>query len=239
VKAARNGVVFLLLGFGCLRAAAPETTAVDAAVGAVHGWYATLGEGSDQEHLTEFGTVGAGQGPLVQAYEHLAASLRKQMDREQFLAHFRGLARMRLLQAHPASATAREDYVQVFVEEERTMAIEGIPAMAWFQGFLTVTRSTEGWRISSLEDVKPEDIIDALDEHLSRRSDPAEVAMARLGCGEGCNIAKKTLPQNGTERLGRVTIQTPRGIEAVSVARLHDGEWAAIDAETETGAPAK
>lgn len=224
----------MLCCFGCVRAGALETSSAEAALGAVHVWYETLGDGSDQEHLQEFGTVGAGPGPLVHAYEQLAEALRKQMGRDQFLAHFRGLARMRLLQAHPVYATLGEDSVQVFVEEERTMAIEGIPAMAWFEGFVTVTRNPEGWRISSLGDVKPEDIIDALDEHLPGRGDPVEAARARARCEkEACSVLRKTLTQSGTEHLNKVTLQTPHGIETVSLARLHDGEWKAIDSQPE------
>ncbi len=214
---------------------------MEAAVAAVHGWYETLGDGSDQEHLKEFGTVGAGTGPLVQAYEQLAPALRKQMNQQEFLAHFRGLARMRLLQEHPSGTAVQEDSMEVFVEEERTMAIEGIPAMAWFQGFVTVTRTSEGWRISSIENVKPEDIIDALSDQMAWRSNAVDVAMARLQCAstEECSLAKKALPQNGAERLARVTIQTAHGMRTVSLARLHDGEWMAVDTEAETGSTPK
>jgi hypothetical protein len=214
---------------------------VQFALEAVHRWYDTLGDGSDQEHLKEFGIVGRGIGPLAQAHAQLAAELQKHMDREQFLVHFRGLARMRLLQAHGIRETARDNLVQVFVEEERTMAIEGIPAVAWFQGFVSVTKTADGWRISSLEDVKPEDIIGALDDMGPRNIDPVEVAIARLQCesAEDCNVIKKALPPNSTERLGRVTIQTPRGTNTVCLARLHNGEWMPVDTETETGSASR
>lgn len=148
---------------------------------------------------------------------------------------------MRLLQAHVVNSTAKENYVQVFVEEERTMAIEGIPAVAWFQGFLGVTKTADGWKISSLEDVKPENIISTLDDPLTKRSDPVEVALARLQCGspEDCGVLKKVLPANSAERLGRVTIQTPRGLGTVGLARLHNGEWTPVDMEMETGSASK
>jgi hypothetical protein len=163
------------------------------------------------------------------------------MDRDQFLVHFRGLARMRLLQAHGIRATARDNLVQVFVEEERTMAIEGIPAVAWFEGFVSVIKTSDGWRICSLEDVKPEDIISALDDPGSRHTDPVEVAIARLQCesAEDCNVVKKALPPNSTERLGRVIIQTPRGTNTVCLARLHSGEWMPVDTEAEAGSASK
>ena len=218
--------------------AASETT-VAAALAAVHSWYETIGDGSDQEHLKEFGTVGSGVGSLVHAYQQLANQLKDHMDRDQFLVHYRGLARMHLLQAHAVTTTARDNYVQVFVEEERTMAIEGIPAMAWFEGFIDVTKAPDGWKISSLENVKPEDIIDALENRAQRRDDPAEAALARLHCkSEDCSVIRKALPPNSMERLARVMIQTARGLETVSLARLRDGEWLPIDIEVETnGAP--
>jgi len=218
-----------------------ETNAKDEAVSAVHLWYETLGDGSDQEHLKEFGIVGGGQGPLVHAYEQLAAPLRKQMNREEFLAHFRGLARMRLLEAYAVNANMREDSVQVFVEEERTMVIEGIPAMAWFEGMLTLSRTPEGWRISSLENVKPEDLIDALDDRTPSRGDPVQAARAALQCGskDDCTVMRKAAAQNGAERLSKVTVETPRGIQTVWLVHLHDGDWKAIDTEVEAGATSK
>jgi hypothetical protein len=237
----RVGIAVLLCCFSCVGVLRADETGVQAAVDAVHRWYDALGNGSDQDHLNEFGIVGRGVGQLAQAHAQLAAELQKRMDREQFLVHFRGLARMRLLQAHGIKATARDNLVQVFVEEERTMVIEGIPAVAWFQGFVSVTKTADGWRISSLEDVKPEDIIGALDDPGPRHIDPVEVAIAHLQCEttEDCNVMKKALPPNSTERLGRVTIQTPRGTNTVCLVRLHDGEWMAVDTEVETGGASK
>lgn len=231
--------VILLYCFIAAPAFAAEEVTVQAALEAVHGWYEALGNGSDQQHLKEFGVVGTGEGALLQAYQQLATELKQHMDRDQFLVHFRGLARMRLLQAHGLNTTAHENHVRVFVEEERTMAIEGVPVMAWFEGLIDVTKTQEGWKVSSIEDVKPEDIIDALRDGPAWHGDPVEIAMAHLQCRsvEDCSVIKKAFPPNSAERLGRVTIQTPHGVDTVSLARLHDGEWMPIDTEVEaTGA---
>lgn len=235
-----NAIAKLLPVLLCFFSAVPvlaagETTVEAAALEAVRGWYQALGNGSDQEHLTEFKTVGAGQGALIHAHQLLAAELQQHMNRDQFLVHFRGLARMRLLQAYAVVRTAAENHVRVFVEEERTMAIEGVPVMAWFEGFIDVTKTQEGWRISSLEDVKPEDIIGALGDHGPGHGDPVELAMAHLQCkgAEDCTVIRKAFPVNSTGRLSRVAIQTPHGIDIVSLARLHDGEWIPIDIEPE------
>lgn len=224
----------------CTHVDAADEITVQAAVAAVHVWYDTLSNGSDQEHLTEFGTVGGGVGPLIEAYQQLAVELKQHMDRGQFLVHYRGLARMHLLQAYPVLTSAHDNYVHVFVEEERTMAIEGVPVMAWFEGTIELTKGQDGWKISSLENVKPEDLIDALGDHTPWHDDPVDVAMARAGCkSEVCSVLKKALPPNSTERMARVTIQSLRGVDTISLARLHDGEWLPIDMETEANSASK
>lgn len=225
---------------GCAHVHAADEIAVQAAVTAVHVWYDTLGNGSDQEHLTEFGTVGGGVGPLIEAYQQLATELKQHIDRSQFLVHYRGLARMHLLQAHPVLTSAHDNYVEVFVEEERTMAIEGVPVVAWFDGTIELTKAPDGWKISSLENVKPEDLIDALGDHTPWHNDPIDVAMARVGCkSEVCSVLKKAVPPNSTERMARITIQALRGVDTISLARLHDGEWLPIDVEAEANSASK
>src|SRR5437588_11923944 len=67
---------------------------------AVQAWYKLAGEGADQARLSRYGTVGGGPEPLTEAYRQFAASLRRQMTEAQFFEHFRGLAHLRLLQAH-------------------------------------------------------------------------------------------------------------------------------------------
>lgn len=220
---------------GCMHASGADSAAAQAAVEAVHGWYETIGDGSDQDHLKEFGAVGEGLGPLLHAYEQLAPVLQKRMDRDKFLAHFRGLAHMRLLQAHAVTASAQENSVEVFVEEERLMGIEGLAADTWFAGFITAVKTPDGWKISDLEGVKPENIFQSLSEHPSWRNDAVAAAMDRIQCNdpEDCVVTRKSLPVNSTERMGRVTIQTGRRMETVWLARLHDGEWVPVDTKTE------
>lgn len=234
MKTSTRSLLVLICCLRCVHVHAASEATVEAALQAVHSWYDTIDDGSDQEHLKEFGLVGSGVGPLVQAHQQLAAQLRAHMDRDQFLVHYRGLARMHLLQAHAVSATARDNYAQVFVEEERTMAIEGVPVVAWFEGFIDVTKTPDGWKISSLENVKPEDIIDALGNNTPRHDNAVEAALARLQCkAEDCSVVRRTLPPNGTERMARVTIQRQHDIDTVSLAHLHDGEWLPVDTEIE------
>src|SRR5579864_5883562 len=116
--------------------AQPDRTA-DAAA-AVQAWYRIAGDGADQAHLSRYGTVGGGPEPLIEAYQELAPSLRLQMTEAQFFEHFRGLAHLKLLQAHVVDSGTNDPDLQVFVEEQRTMDFAGVPAVAWYKGFLVI-----------------------------------------------------------------------------------------------------
>lgn len=172
-------VLALAASSECCWAAEP----CDEAVAAVVGWYATIGNGSNQRDLLDYGTVGGGPQPLTEAYGQLDDSLRGQMSEAQFLTHFRGLAQLKLLQAHAACQGEVSGAARVFVEEGRTFAIEGIPGIAWYWGFVTLAKTPLGWRISELKGLRPEDIISlALGGHMPYRENPDEVAMVYLQC---------------------------------------------------------
>jgi hypothetical protein len=160
------------------------------------------------------------------------------MSKAQFFAHYRGLARLKLLQAH--AANAQEGVSRVFVEEERIAVLAGVPAMAWFAGFVEVTRTSEGWKISNFTDVKPEDIISmSLGGHQPWRADPEDVARVGLKCSPNevdCEIVSNSLTLTGqtldravtTERPVIVMIQRAGGLRRVELARLHSGEWIVV-----------
>lgn len=155
----------------------------DEAVTAVLAWYNTIGDGSNQAEMSGFGTVGDGPQPLAEAYQQLHPSLRQRMSELGFFVYFRGLARLRLLQVRPSCDGQPPESAKILVEEERTLVIEGIPAVAWYWGFLAVTQTPQGWRISDLDDIHPEDIISLpLGGHMPYRGNPAEVAKAYMQC---------------------------------------------------------
>jgi hypothetical protein len=146
-------------------------------------WYGTIGDGSNQRDLLDYGTVGGSSYPLTEAYRQLDDSLRLEMTEAQFFAHFRGLAQLKLLQTHAACEGEVSGSARVLVEEERTFAIEGIPGIAWYWGFVTLTKTPLGWRISELKGVHPEDIITlALGGHMPYRENPDEMAMVYFQC---------------------------------------------------------
>jgi hypothetical protein len=121
------------------------------------------------------------------------------MNEAQFFDHYRGLAHLKLLQAH--AANGEDSALRVFVEEERVAVFGGIPAMAWFAGFVQVTRTSEGWKISSFTDVKPGDIITMpLGGHQPGRADPEDVALVGLKCVPNeadCTIVSNSLSSTG------------------------------------------
>src|SRR5712691_9479564 len=130
-------LLLILLIALCLQSWAQGDRTQDAPA-AVRAWYKLAGAGSDQAHLLRYGTVGGGPYPLTQAYQQLAPSLRQQMTEAQFFERFRGLAHLELLQAHVVDSGADKPDLQVFVEEERTMDFAGVPAVAWYKGFLVI-----------------------------------------------------------------------------------------------------
>jgi hypothetical protein len=206
------------------------------AVSAVRAWYQVIDDGSDQADLVRYGTVGEGPGPLQTAYQQLAPQLRQQVSEAQFLAHFRGLAKVKLLQAHASVEAATPDAARVLVEEERVMVIQGIPALVWFVGFIDVARTAAGWKISSLKDVAPEDIITLpLGGHMPWRADPEEVALVSLHCSgnRDCKIIDKSMTPPGQpdadSRTAWVTVQSGRASYRVDLAKLHSGEWVVLD----------
>lgn len=208
----------------------------------VRAWYDTIDDASDQARLVEYGNVGSGLAPLERAYEQLAPTLRAELPKEDFLMKYRGLAQLRVLQVHPIENERAPGNTEVFVEEERTMVIEGTPVLAWFKGTLELKNSAGTWQISGLKNLKPEDIISPLDGRTASQQDPEDVARAACQCGlaqQDCSIKTKALPPNTSKSLGKVTVQTHESTLVVSMARLHSGIWLALETKQETASPKK
>jgi hypothetical protein len=203
------------------------------AAAAVQAWYKLAGNGADQAHLLRYGTVGGGPYPLTKAYQQLAPSLRQQMTEAQFFEHFRGLAHLELLQAHVVDSDADRPDLQVFVEEERTMDFAGVPAVAWYKGTLAMTQTADGWKISSLKDITPEDIIShSLGGHMPWVFEPEQVATLSIQpcCSNGapnCKQIGKTISSNG--QTAEVSISACGAAYQVRVAKVHSGEWIFLD----------
>jgi hypothetical protein len=208
--------------------------AEDDAVAAVRAWYQVAEKGSDQSHLLDYGTVGGGPFPLTQAYGMLAPSLRSKMTEPQFFEHFRGLAQVRLLQAHAIHGGQPEQSVQVFVEEQRTLVMQGVPAVAWFQGLLTVSHTPAGWRIADLSQVKPENIISfGLGGHQPWVFNPEDVALVNTDqacCANGspdCREIGKTVAADG--ETAEATTRACGRVYRARLTKLHSGVWVFLD----------
>jgi hypothetical protein len=219
----------------CLGMQAP-TGAEDGAVAAVRAWYHVAEKGSDQSHLLDYGTVGSGPFPLMQAYRMLAPSLRSKMTEAQFFEHFRGLAQVRLLQAHAIHSGKPEQSILVFVEEERTLVMQGVPAVAWFQGLLTVSRTPAGWVIADLSRVKPENIVSfSLGGHQPWVFNSEDVALVNTDeacCGNGspnCQEMGKTVAEDGAT--AEATTRACGRVYRARLAKLHSGVWVFLDKE--------
>jgi hypothetical protein len=203
------------------------------AAAAVQAWYKIAGDGSDQVHLLRYGTVGGGQYPLTEAYQQLAPSLRRQMTETQFFEHYRGLAHLGLLQAHVVESSAKEPILRVFVEEERTMDFAGVPAVAWYKGFLAMTQTADGWKISSLKGITAEDIIShSLGGHSPWVFEPEQVATLSIQpcCSNGapnCKQIGETVSSNN--QTAEVSIGACGAVYRVRLAKLHSGEWIFLD----------
>ena len=185
---------------------------------AVRSWYSLLANGANQPDLSAFGTVGSGTGPLLKGYGALAPSLRARMSESQHMKHFRGVAEVKLLQARPACQP--DSPARVFVEEERTVVLEGFSAIAWYSGFLKMENTGRQWRIADLSDIRPEDLISLrLGGHMPWREDPVEVARLALRCDSRCKA------EGG---LDTVSVEKNGARHLVHLAHLHNAEWTVI-----------
>ena len=196
----------------------------------VREWYKAF-EGSAGVRAQYQGYVG---GRFTRAYDLLAPALKEKMSRMVFEETYAELAHVQLLQAHliAAKSTTREG--AVFVEEERTVVFNNaVPAVAWYEGTLQLTRTLDGWRITAI-DVHPEDLISVnYGGHQPWRNDPVEVARIAVQSIYGVSA----LPASCTTRAtalesGIADIDVCGDSRAqVRVVKLHSGEWRVINVE--------
>ena len=197
----------------------------------VRDWYNAF-EGSAGVRAQYQGYVG---GRFTRAYDLLAPALKEKISPVVFEETYAELAHVQLVQAHliAAKSTTREG--AVFVEEERTVVFNNaVPAVAWYEGTLQLTRTPDGWRITAI-DVHPEDLISVnYGGHQPWRNDPVEVARIAVQPIYGVSA----LPASCTTRAparesGIADIDVCGDSRArVRVVKLHSGEWRVIDVES-------
>jgi len=198
---------------------------------AVRDWYKAF-DGSAGVRAQYGGYVG---GRFTRAYQLLAPSLKEKMPPKAFEDTYAELAHVQLLQAHlmASKSTAREG--AVFVEEERTVVFnDAVPAVAWYEGTLQLTRTPDGWRITAI-DVHAEDLISVnYGGHQPWRNDPVEVARIAVQPIYGV----RALPASCTTRApafgSRIADIDVCGDSRtrVRVVKLHSGEWRVINVES-------
>jgi hypothetical protein len=212
----------------------------------VRAWYRAFGNASGSKAQYN-GTVGDLSSPFPQAYRLLSPVLQGRMSEQAFEQTYAQVAHMALLQAHLASVDKNTGLADVFVEEERTIVLErtntspGIPAIAWYEGTLHLTKLSGAWQIAAF-DLGPEDIISM--EHGGHEpwlADPDEVAKVaagqfcqygRINCGRPCSSAVPRLKSG----IAEVYICADRRYRE-RLVKLHSGEWRAISSDPRPTTP--
>ena len=188
------------------------------AVQAVSDWYKAF-DGASGSELKQFGSIGTGRSGLERAYKLLAPEFRAHTSDPVFEKEYATVAQVKLLQAHLVGVEPDDKTAQVFVEEERTVLLEGINAVTWYEGNLHVVNVNGQWQIASFA-LKPEDIISGLGGHMPWRSDPVTVAEVQLG--SGFHLCSPLAKNSSGEVQLTVCSDQPR---AVRLTRLHNGYW--------------
>ncbi len=156
-------------------------------VRAVLAWYDILdGAAGAKVDQGPFGSVGIGVEGLRQAYARLAPAFQRKTSLAGFEKGYECMAHVELLQAHLGKLDDPSGKATVFVEEERTLLLEGIGVVAWYAGLLQLARDPGGWKIAGFN-LEAEDIISDYGGHQPWRGDPVEVAEALQYGEQACS----------------------------------------------------
>ncbi len=194
---------------------------------AVQAWYRAF-EGCAGTRAQYGGYVG---GRFDKAYGLLAPTLKDKMTDAAFEETYAELANMKFLQAHLASMDNSAGNADVYVEEERTVVFNNIPAVAWYQGTLHVTRSAGDWQIAGI-DLRPEDLISVnFGGHMPWRNNPVEVAQIAARPPDSCmkpdykyyDLVKKYQTDIASGIADIDLCGDSRYV--VRLFKLHSGEW--------------
>jgi hypothetical protein len=202
-------------------------------VQAVRAWYTVFDDASGAKGQYS-GFVGNGSGPFPKAYQLLSPMLQARMSELTFEESYAQVAHMELLQANLARLDQKAGEADVFVEEERTVVLDRIPAVAWYEGTLHLTETSGARHIAEIA-LTPEDIISmTYGGHQPWLGDPLEVAKYASGqsqtnnsnSGQPCSSA---VPQPRSGIL-EVDICGNRRYR-VRMVKLHSGEWRVISTD--------
>ncbi len=162
------------------------------------------------------------------------------MPKAAFEETYAELANMTLLQARLARIDDTAGSAEVFVEEERTVVFNGsVPAVAWYEGTLHLSRNGGGWQITEI-DLHPEDLISVnYGGHSPWRN--GAISVAQVATPGGSNSCVMT-DSKFTDLANKYSTEIASGIAdidicgdsryVVRVVKLHSGEWRVIKIES-------
>lgn len=148
---------FLIIAvvFFTLSLTSAPARANDDPVKAVRGWYEIVKRGSWVE-AGDGGTLG-GPERYRRGYQMLAQSFRTRVGEKSFLDRFTHTVYIRLDQAELINADGK--HATVFVEDERDMLLDNLPATVRYYGSITLVRDRNGWVIDGFNIVPEESMI--------------------------------------------------------------------------------
>lgn len=158
---------------------------------------------------------------IAGAYKALAPGLQRQLSSEEFQSLYKNTVHVNLTQIHLGDADA--SHAKVLVEEQRTGIIDGIAAMTWYAGWLTLERPYHGWQITGI-DLKPEDIAGPkyrAEDHW--QTDPERVAKRVVG-GDAKLCPDKMQSEPGDAQALQVFVCTDKRT-VLDMAHLSSGAW--------------
>ncbi len=204
-------------------------------VSAVRAWYALAGRGSAFEAVKDYGTLG-GRAPYHKAYRILAPAFRARTSERAFMNSFAKTAYMRLDQAELVRADAAES--TVFVEIERDMILENLPATVHYFGTIDLIRNGSDWSISAF-DLRPEKGLisarDAAHGDASYINDVVQVAIAQYMGVRPDRVDYRAIQTPAHSRQGSVTATyaTHKKHLVIELAKLYSGEYVALSVRAE------
>lgn len=196
----------------------------DDPVKAVRSWYNIVRKGSWVAG-GDGGTLGDPQRYRI-AYQRLAPNLRAALSEKSFLDLFTHTVYVRLDQAELISTDGQ--HATVFVEDQRDMILEDLPATVRYYGSISLVREHEGWAIDGFQIAPEESMISLRDfGHSSAGyiNDTSMVAFGQYLEVPGVDPRHIRVPANISQ--GPVMVTYDDGVNKVvlELAKLYSGGY--------------
>lgn len=213
--------------------AVPATIPVRAhsALGAVRAYFFTLAWAANVEGQN----IGSGEAPYAAAYAYLDPGWRARLPFEKFVAGWKGVAHLDLLQAVDAGPVPYNPKGRrVYVEVREYLVLPHWQAIGFADGIFTTQASSQGWWLSG-GGLQPEDVVTSAFGGAAARRDPAVAARAFVAAETKTSPASGKVERNGHLATVVVTVPARPGVPGrvlrVHLAQRVDGTWAPLYAE--------